>query len=156
MYGPFTNEELVGKAIGGRRDEFVVATKWGIRFAPTEDNPTNRVLDGSPENARRSIEGSLERLGTDHVDLYYQHRVDPGTPIEESVGAVAELVEEGKVRHIGLSEASADTLRRRRRAARRGSSPSPGCWPVVTMSSRSRGRSAAGTSRRTSPPRTWS
>ena len=77
MYGPFTNEELVGKAIAGRRDDCVVATKFGIRFAPTEDNPTNRVLDGSPENVRRSIEGSLERLGTDHVDLYYLHRVDP-------------------------------------------------------------------------------
>ena len=79
MYGPFKNEELVGKAIAGRRDEFVVATKWGIRFAPTEDNPTNRVLDGSPENARNSIEGSLQRLGTDHVDLYYLHRVDPNS-----------------------------------------------------------------------------
>ena len=77
MYGPYTNEELVGKAIAGRRDDFVVATKFGIRFAPTTENPTNRVLDGSPENARRSIEGSLKRLGTDHVDLYYLHRVDP-------------------------------------------------------------------------------
>jgi aryl-alcohol dehydrogenase-like predicted oxidoreductase len=112
MYGPFTNEELVGKAIAGRREEFVIATKWGVRFAPTEDNPTNRVLDGSPENARRSIEGSLKRLGTDHVDLYYQHRIDPGTPIEETVGALAELVQEGKVRHLGLSEASVETLRR--------------------------------------------
>jgi aryl-alcohol dehydrogenase-like predicted oxidoreductase len=112
LYGPFTNEELVGKAIAGRRDRFVVATKWGIRWAPTEDNPTNRVQDGSPENARRSIEGSLERLGTDHVDLWYLHRVDPKTPIEETVGAMGELVEEGKVRHIGLSEAAADTLRR--------------------------------------------
>src|SRR5215210_385423 len=112
MYGPFTNEELVGKAIAGRREEFVIATKWGVRFAPTEDNPLNRVLDGSPENARRSIEGSLKRLGTDYVDLYYQHRVDPGTPIEETVGALAELVQAGKVRHIGLSEASPDTIRR--------------------------------------------
>ncbi len=112
MYGPFKNEELVGKAIAGRRDDWIVATKFGIRFAPTEDNPTNRVLDGSPENVRRSIEGSLERLGTDHVDLYYLHRVDPNTPIEETVGAMGELVKEGKVRHLGLSEASPDTLRR--------------------------------------------
>ena len=112
MYGPFTNEELVGKAIAGRRDQFVIATKFGIRLAPTDDNPTNRVLDGSPANVRRSIEGSLERLGTDHVDLYYLHRVDPGTEIEETVGAMAELVSEGKVRHLGMSEASAETLRR--------------------------------------------
>ena len=112
MYGPFTNEELVGKAIAGRRDEVVIATKFGIRFAPTAENPTNRVIDGSPENVRRSIEGSLERLHTDHVDLYYQHRIDPKVPIEETVGALAELVQAGKVRHIGLSEASAETLRR--------------------------------------------
>jgi aryl-alcohol dehydrogenase-like predicted oxidoreductase len=112
MYGPFKNEELVGKAIAGNRDRWTVATKMGIRFAPTEDNPTNRVLDGSPENVRRSIEGSLERLGTDHVDLYYLHRVDPGTPIEETVGAMGELVSEGKVRHLGLSEAAPDTIRR--------------------------------------------
>ncbi len=112
MYGPFTNEELIGKAIAGRRDDWILATKFGIRFAPTEDNPMNRVLDGSPENVRRSIEGSLERLGTDHVDLYYLHRVDPNTPIEETVGAMGELVKEGKVRHLGLSEASPDTLRR--------------------------------------------
>ena len=113
MYGPFSNEELVGKAIAGRpRDDVIVATKWGIRFAPTDDNPTNRVLDGSRENVRRSIEGSLQRLGTDHVDLYYQHRIDPNVPVEDSVGAMAELVAEGKVRHIGLSEAAPDTLRR--------------------------------------------
>jgi aryl-alcohol dehydrogenase-like predicted oxidoreductase len=112
MYGPFTNEELVGKAIAGRRDDVQLATKFGIRFAPTAENPTNRVQDGSPENVRRSIEGSLQRLGTDHVDLYYLHRVDPNTPIEETVGAMAELVQEGKVRHLGLSEASAETLRR--------------------------------------------
>ncbi len=112
MYGPFTNEELIGKAIAGRRDDWILATKFGIRFAPTEDNPMNRILDGSPENVRRSIEGSLERLGTDHVDLYYLHRVDPNTPIEETVGAMGELVKEGKVRHLGLSEASPDTLRR--------------------------------------------
>src|SRR3954467_15583633 len=112
MYGPFTNEELVGKALAARRDDAIIATKFGIRFAPTEDNPTNRVLDGSPENVRRSIEGSLKRLGTDHVDLYYLHRVDPNTPIEETVGAMGELVAEGKVRHIGLSEAAPETIRR--------------------------------------------
>ncbi|MCU0682205.1 MAG: aldo/keto reductase [Polyangiaceae bacterium] len=112
MYGPFTNEQLVGKAIKGRRDRFVVATKFGIRFAPTEADPTRRLLDGSPENVRRSIEGSLERLGVDHVDLYYLHRVDPSRPIEETVGAMAELVKEGKVLHLGLSEASAATLRK--------------------------------------------
>jgi aryl-alcohol dehydrogenase-like predicted oxidoreductase len=112
MYGPFTNEELIGKAIAGRREQFIIATKFGVRFAPTADNPTNRVLDGSPENVRRSIEGSLQRLGTDHVDLWYQHRIDPGTPIEETVGAMGEMVNEGKVRHLGLSEASVETLRR--------------------------------------------
>ncbi len=112
MYGPYTNEQLVGKALAGRRDAATVATKFGIRWAPTEDNPTRRLIDGSPENVRRSIEGSLQRLGTDHVDLYYQHRIDPGTPIEETVGALAELVGEGKVRHIGLSEASPETIRR--------------------------------------------
>src|SRR3954453_351333 len=112
MYGPLTNEELLGRALKGRRDEAIVATKFGIRFAPTEDNPTNRVLDGSPENVRRSIEGSLERLGTDHVDLYYLHRVDPNTPIEETVGAMGELVSEGKVRRLGLSEAAPETIRR--------------------------------------------
>jgi aryl-alcohol dehydrogenase-like predicted oxidoreductase len=112
MYGPFTNEELLGKALKGRRDDAIIATKFGIRFAPTEDDPTNRVLDGSPENVRRSIEGSLKRLGTDHVDLYYLHRVDPNTPIEETVGAMGELVGEGKVRHLGLSEAAPDTIRR--------------------------------------------
>jgi aryl-alcohol dehydrogenase-like predicted oxidoreductase len=112
MYGPFKNEELLGKAIAGRRDDFTIATKWGIRWAPTEDNPTNRVLDGSPENARNSIEGSLQRLGTDHVDLWYLHRVDFNRDIEETVGAMAEMVKEGKVRHIGLSEAAPETLRR--------------------------------------------
>jgi aryl-alcohol dehydrogenase-like predicted oxidoreductase len=112
MYGPFKNEELVGKAIAGRRDDWILATKFGIRWEPTEEDPTNRVLDGSPENARRALEGSLQRLGTDHVDLWYLHRVDPDTPIEETVGAMGELVKEGKVRHLGLSEASPDTLRR--------------------------------------------
>ena len=98
MYGPYTNEQLIGKALAGRRDEVVLATKMGIRWAPTDDNPTNRVIDGSPENVRRSIDGSLRRLGIDHVDLYYQHRMDPDTPVEETVGAMAELVGEGKVR----------------------------------------------------------
>jgi aryl-alcohol dehydrogenase-like predicted oxidoreductase len=112
MYGPYANEELVGQAIAGRRDDWIVATKFGIRFAPTEENPMNRVLDGSPDNSRRALEGSLKRLGTDHVDLWYLHRVDPNTPIEETVGAMAELVAEGKVRHLGLSEAAPDTLRR--------------------------------------------
>ena len=112
LYGPYTNEQLLGKALAGRRDEVTIATKFGIRWAPTEDDPARRVLDGSPENVRRSIDASLERLGTDHVDLFYQHRIDPGTPIEETVGALAELVAEGKVRHIGLSEAAPDTIRR--------------------------------------------
>ena len=111
-YGPFTNEELVGRAIAGRRDDVQLATKMGMRIDPTPEQPNRRVLDGSRENVRRSIEGSLERLGTDHVDLYYLHRVDPRTPIEETVGAMAELVAEGKVRHLGLSEAAADTIRR--------------------------------------------
>jgi len=110
MYGPYENEKLLGKALDGRRDEVVLATKFGIVADP--DDPKTRALDGSPENVRHSIEGSLERLGTDYVDLYYLHRVDPGTPIEDTVGAMAELVEEGKVRNLGLSEASADTLRR--------------------------------------------
>ena len=112
MYGPHTNEQLVGRALEGRRDEAVLATKFGIRWAPTDEDPTRRLIDGTPENVRRSIEGSLQRLGTDHVDLYYQHRIDPNTPVEETVGALAELVAEGKVRHLGLSEASADTIRR--------------------------------------------
>jgi aryl-alcohol dehydrogenase-like predicted oxidoreductase len=112
LYGPYTNEELVGKAAAGRREQFVIATKFGVRPAPTPDNPNNRALDGSPENARASLEGSLERLGTDYVDLWYLHRVDPKTPIEETVGAMGDLVAEGKARHIGLSEASAETLRR--------------------------------------------
>jgi aryl-alcohol dehydrogenase-like predicted oxidoreductase len=106
IYGPYTNEELLGRALAGRRDEVIVATKFGVR--PTDGG---RVIDGSPVNVRRSIEGSLKRLGTDYVDLYYQHRIDPDTPIEDTVGALAELVREGKVRHIGLSEASPATIR---------------------------------------------
>jgi aryl-alcohol dehydrogenase-like predicted oxidoreductase len=108
LYGPYTNEELLGKALKGRRDEVQLATKFGVVAV----DATRRRIDGSPENVRRSIEGSLKRLGTDHVDLYYQHRMDPGTPVEETVGALAELVQEGKVRHIGLSEAAPETLRR--------------------------------------------
>src|SRR4051794_19182250 len=111
-YGPHTNEELVGKAIAGHRDEYVIATKFASRIVQTEDGEYQRIIDGSPENVRRAIEGSLERLGTDHVDLYYLHRVDTDTPIEETVGAMGELVKEGKVRHLGLSEASPETLRR--------------------------------------------
>src|SRR2546423_10048985 len=115
LYGPMTNEELVGRAIGGRRDDYVIATKFARRIEPTTvpgDMSTVGPLDGSADHVRHSIEGSLQRLGTDHVDLYYQHRVDPNVPIEETVGAMAELVERGKVRHLGLSEASPDTIRR--------------------------------------------
>jgi aryl-alcohol dehydrogenase-like predicted oxidoreductase len=112
MYGPHTNEELVGKALKDRRGDVVLATKFGIRSDPTDDEPMRRTIDGTPENVRRSIEGSLQRLGTDHVDLYYQHRIDPKTPIEETVGALGELVKEGKILHIGLSEAAPDTIRR--------------------------------------------
>jgi aryl-alcohol dehydrogenase-like predicted oxidoreductase len=115
LYGPMTNEELVGRAIKGRRDEYVIATKFARRIEPTTkpgDLSTLGPLDGSPEHVRSSIEGSLRRLGTDHVDLYYQHRVDPNVPIEETVGALAELVEQGKILHIGLSEAAPDTIRR--------------------------------------------
>jgi aryl-alcohol dehydrogenase-like predicted oxidoreductase len=110
MYGPHTNEQLVGRAIAERRDEVVLATKFGIKFDPND--PTRRGIDGRPEYVRECIEGSLRRLGVDHVDLYYQHRVDPDTPIEETVGAMGELVGEGKVRYLGLSEAGPETLRR--------------------------------------------
>jgi aryl-alcohol dehydrogenase-like predicted oxidoreductase len=111
VYGPYTNERLVGRAIAGRRDQVEVATKFGFSFDP--DNPYGpRGVDGSPENVKRACEGSLERLGTDYIDLYYQHRVDPTVPIEETVGAMAELIEAGKVRYIGLSEASPEVIRR--------------------------------------------
>jgi len=110
MYGPYTNEELVGRAIAGHREEVVLATKFGI--VRDADDPSRRGVEGRPEYVRKSIEGSLGRLGVDHVDLYYQHRVDPDTPIEDTVGAMAELVREGKVRYLGLSEAAPDTLRR--------------------------------------------
>jgi aryl-alcohol dehydrogenase-like predicted oxidoreductase len=109
IYGPFTNEELVGEAIKGRRDQVVLATKFGM-VSHAGGGPGH--LDSSPANVRTAIEGSLRRLGTDHVDLYYQHRVDPATPIEDTVGALAELVDEGKVRHVGLSEAWVGTIRR--------------------------------------------
>jgi len=110
MYGPYKNEELVGRAIKGKRDKIVLATKFGIVRDPA--NPTVRGVNGKPDYIRRSCEGSLKRLGVETIDLYYQHRVDPATPIEETVGALAQLVKEGKVRHIGLSEASPRTLRR--------------------------------------------
>jgi aryl-alcohol dehydrogenase-like predicted oxidoreductase len=110
VYGPFTNEELVGKAIRGRRDQVVLATKFGIVRDPK--NPNVRGVNGKPEYVRQSCEGSLRRLGVDTIDLYYQHRVDPDTPIEETVAAMAQLVREGKVRYLGLSEASPQTLRR--------------------------------------------
>jgi len=114
LYGPLTNELLVGRAVAGRRDEYVIATKFNRRMddAVPGDISTVGPQDGSAAHVRSSIEGSLRRLGTDYVDLYYQHRVDPNVPIEETVGAMADLVAEGKVRHIGLSEAAADTIRR--------------------------------------------
>jgi aryl-alcohol dehydrogenase-like predicted oxidoreductase len=112
MYGPFANEELLGEAIkakgSGARDGLVLATKFAIRW----NGSTPVGIDGSPENARRACEGSLKRLGVDTIDLFYQHRVDPNTPIEETIGGMAELVTEGKVRHIGLSEAGPETIRR--------------------------------------------
>ncbi len=113
IYGPFTNEELVGEAIKGKRDGLVIATKFGFRF----DGKQIVGVDGSPENARRSCEGSLQRLGIDTIDLFYQHRVDPSVPIEETVGGMMELVKEGKVRHIALSEAGPETIRRAAKAA---------------------------------------
>lgn len=108
MYGPHTNEVLLGKALKGRRDQAFIATKFGIN----RQADGSAITDGSPANVRRAVEGSLSRLGLDHIDLYYQHRVDPNTPIEETVGAMGELVKEGKVRFLGLSEAAPATLRR--------------------------------------------
>jgi aryl-alcohol dehydrogenase-like predicted oxidoreductase len=110
MYGPFTNEELVGRAIRGKRDRVVLATKFGIVRDPKD--PSKRAISGRPEYVRAACEGSLRRLGVETVDLYYQHRVDAATPIEETVGALAALVGEGKVRFLGLSEAGPETLRR--------------------------------------------
>ncbi len=109
MYGPFTNEQLVGKAIGGRRDEVQLATKFGNQRNP---DGSRLGINGSPEYVRSACDASLQRLGVDHIDLYYQHRVDQSVPIEETVGAMGELVAAGKVRHLGLSEAAPDTIRR--------------------------------------------
>jgi aryl-alcohol dehydrogenase-like predicted oxidoreductase len=111
MYGPHTNERLVGSAISARRDEVFLATKFGIKLV-RDDDLLNRTIDGRPEYVREACDASLQRLGVEHIDLYYQHRVDENTPIEDTVGAMAELVAAGKVRHIGLSEASAQTIRR--------------------------------------------
>jgi aryl-alcohol dehydrogenase-like predicted oxidoreductase len=110
IYGPHTNERLVGRAIADRRDRVVLATKFGIVRDP--DNPSARGVNGRPEYVKARCEDSLQRLGIDHIDLYYQHRVDPATPIEETVGAMAELVAAGKVRYLGLSEAAPETIRR--------------------------------------------
>jgi aryl-alcohol dehydrogenase-like predicted oxidoreductase len=109
IYGPFTNEELVGRALKGKRDQVVLATKFGF-VSHAGEGPWH--IDSSPANVRAAVEGSLKRLDTDHIDLYYQHRVDPSTPIEDTVGALADLVSEGKIRHIGLSEAWVDNIRR--------------------------------------------
>jgi len=110
IYGPYTNEELVGRALAGRRDQVVIASKFGLLSHRGGDG--GRTIDGHPDNARAAVEGSLKRLGTDHIDLYYQHRMDPKVPIEDTVGALAELVQAGKIRHIGLSEAAPETIRR--------------------------------------------
>lgn len=110
MYGPFTNEELVGRAIKGKRDEYFIATKFGI--IRDLNDPTKRGVNGRPEYVKKSVEGSLRRLGVDTIDLYYQHRVDRDTPIEETVGAMSDLVKAGLIRYIGLSEASPETLSR--------------------------------------------
>ncbi|WP_303311717.1 aldo/keto reductase [Hymenobacter sp. BT730] len=110
MYGPFVNEELLGHAFAGQRKQVVIATKFGIQRDPND--PSKRGINGRPEYVRQACEASLRRLKTDYIDLYYQHRVDPSTPIEETVGAMAELVQAGKVRYLGLSEAAPDTVRR--------------------------------------------
>jgi aryl-alcohol dehydrogenase-like predicted oxidoreductase len=112
MYGPFTNEELVGKAIAGRRDEVVIATKFGNERA---EDGTRLGINGRPEYVHRACDASLSRLGVDHIDLYYQHRVDPEVPVEETWGAMKELVEAGKVRYLGISEAAPETIRRAHR-----------------------------------------
>ncbi len=110
MYGPYTNEELVGKAVKGKRDEFIISTKFGIQL--DKGDPYKRLINGKPEYVRQAVEASLNRLGIETIDLYYQHRVDDDTPIEETVGEMAKLVQEGKVKYLGLSEASAETLKR--------------------------------------------
>ncbi|GAA3216105.1 aldo/keto reductase [Dactylosporangium siamense] len=109
IYGPYVNEKLVGRALRGRRDEVVLATKFGL---VSHDGRVPAGLDSSPANIRAAVEGSLRRLGTDRIDLYYQHRVDPSTPIEDTMGALADLVQAGKIRSVGLSEAWVDTIRR--------------------------------------------
>ncbi|TWC06594.1 MULTISPECIES: aldo/keto reductase [unclassified Pseudomonas] len=109
MYGPHTNEELLGRALKGKRDNLYLATKFGL---VRSSDPHARGVNGRPEYVRQSVDGSLKRLGTDYIDLYYQHRIDPQVPIEETIGTMAELVKAGKVRQIGISEASADTIRR--------------------------------------------
>jgi aryl-alcohol dehydrogenase-like predicted oxidoreductase len=108
-YGPFTNEQLVGRAVRGRRDDVVIATKFGLLRS---DDPSYRGVSGKPEYVHNACDASLRRLGVDHIDVYFQHRVDPDTPVEETWGAMSELVEAGKVRHLGISEASPETLRR--------------------------------------------
>ncbi|GKX58325.1 aldo/keto reductase [Leminorella grimontii] len=113
MYGPYINERLVGRAIQGRRDEVFLATKFGIQLNPND--PAARGVNGRPEYVHASCDASLKRLGVDYIDLYYQHRIDPNVPIEETVGAMAELVQAGKVRYLGLSEASSQTLERAHR-----------------------------------------
>jgi len=110
IYGPFVNEELLARALAGRWDQVVTATKFGL-YSHRLETPGRRI-DSHPDNIRTALEGSLRRLGTDHIDLYYQHRVDPAVPIEEVVGVLGDYVHQGKIRHIGLSEASADTIRR--------------------------------------------
>ena len=110
MYGWGANEELLGRVLRGRRDQVVIASKFGVLL--DQDQPSGRRTDGSPENVRRSLDAALQRLGTDHVDLYYQHRPDPGRPIEETVGALAEQIEAGKLRYYGLSEVSPELVRR--------------------------------------------
>ncbi|MET4098820.1 aryl-alcohol dehydrogenase-like predicted oxidoreductase [Agrococcus sp. UYP10] len=112
VYGPFLSEELVGRAVAGRRDDVVIATKFGLVSHRDGAEPAVGRIDSRPESIRAAVEGSLRRLGTDRIDLYYQHRVDPAVPIEDTIGAVAELVAAGKVLHLGLSEASAETIRR--------------------------------------------
>jgi aryl-alcohol dehydrogenase-like predicted oxidoreductase len=112
IYGPFLNEQLIAKALGSRRDEIQIATKFGSEVVVGENGPERRALNGSPEYARTALERSLKHLNTDVIDLYYLHRVDPNVPIEDTVGAMAEFVAEGKVRYIGLSEAAPDTIRR--------------------------------------------
>ncbi|MFI7598193.1 aldo/keto reductase [Actinoplanes sp. NPDC049681] len=125
IYGPYVNEELVGRALQGRRDRVVLATKFGL---VSHDGRVPGGLDSSPSNIRTAVEGSLKRLGTDRIDLYYQHRVDPSTPIEDTMGALADLVKDGKIRYIGMSEAWIDTIRRARRSFLFCASSASGWW----------------------------